>query len=152
MFEVNVFGLMRMTQALLPGMRRLHKGCIVNISSLGGIRGVPSLGQYCATKLGVEGLSEALRQEVTSLGILVMVVESRGFRTNWAGRSANESAIQIDDYVASTGSVRTAVRLSSRKQPGDPMRAAKAIMLALQAGEAMARAADFPLQKAAAAV
>jgi NAD(P)-dependent dehydrogenase (short-subunit alcohol dehydrogenase family) len=174
MFEVNVFGLTRMTQAVLPGMRKRRRGCIVNISSLGGLRGVPALGQYCATKFAVEGLSEALRQEVEPLGIQVMVVEPSSFRTDWAGRSAQASAHQIDDYVASAGHVRLAVRASSGKQPGDPVRAVKAIVeavasgtpphhlllgnhafdgamakldelrTAFTAGEAVARAADFP--------
>ena len=177
MFEVNVFGLTRMTQAVLPGMRQRRSGCIVNVSSLGGIRGMPSFGQYCATKFAVEGLSEALRQEVEPLGIAVMVVEPSGFRTDWAGRSANESAHQIDDYMASAGNVRNAVRASSGKQPGDPVRAASAIVKAVAsgnpphhlllgndafegamakldelrkdftAGEAVARAADFPKAK-----
>jgi NAD(P)-dependent dehydrogenase (short-subunit alcohol dehydrogenase family) len=134
MFDVNVFGLSRMTQAVLPGMRKRRKGCIVNVSSLGGLRGMPALGQYCATKFAVEGLSEALRQEVQPLGIDVMVVEPSGFRTDWAGRSANESAHQIDDYVATAGAVRASVRATSGKQPGDPARAARAIIEAVASG------------------
>ena len=178
MFEVNVFGLSRMTQAVLPGMRKRRSGCIVNVSSVGGLRGMPSFGQYCATKFAVEGLSEALRHEVEPLGIQVMVVEPSGFRTDWAGRSANESAHQIDDYMATAGKVRATARADSGKQPGDPVRAVKAIIHALAsgkpphhlllgndafegamakldelrkefaAGEAVARAADFPQPKA----
>jgi len=174
MFEVNVFGLTAMIQAVLPVMRKRRSGCIVNVASIGGLRGFPALGQYNATKFAVEGLSEALRQEVEPLGIRVMVVEPSGFRTDWAGRSANESAHQIDDYVSTAGNVRLAVRASSGKQPGDPVRAAKAIVKAVAsgnpphhlllgndafegamakidelrkdftAGEAVARAADFP--------
>ncbi len=180
MFEVNVFGLTAMIQAVLPGMRKRRSGCIVNVASIGGLRGFPALGQYNATKFAVEGLSEALRQEVEPLGIRVMVVEPSGFRTDWAGRSANESAHQIDDYMASAGQVRQAVRASSGKQPGDPVRAAGAILKAVasghpphhlllgndafegamakldelrrdfEAGEAVARGADFPKAKAAA--
>jgi NAD(P)-dependent dehydrogenase (short-subunit alcohol dehydrogenase family) len=178
MFEVNVFGLSRMTQAVLPGMRQRRHGCIVNIASLAGIRGMPSLGQYCATKFAVEGLSEALRREVEALGIQVMVVEPSGFRTDWAGRSANESAHRIDDYMATADKVRADIRAASGKQPGDPVRAARAIIHAVSAGkaphhlllgndafegamakldelrtqfaagEAVARAADFPPAKA----
>ena len=174
MFEVNVFGLSRMTQAVLPGMRRRRSGCIVNVSSLGGIRGMPALGQYCATKFAVEGLSEALRQEVEPLGIRVMVVEPSGFRTDWAGRSAKESVRQIDDYKATAGRVRATVRAASGNQPGDPVRAVNAVVAAVasgtpphhlllgnnafdgamakldelrkdfSAGEAVARGADFP--------
>jgi len=134
MFEVNVFGLNRMVQAVLPGMRKRGSGCIVNLSSVGGIRGFAALGHYNATKFAVEGLSEALWQEVEPLGIKVMLVEPSGFRTDWAGRSANESAVQIDDYAATAGAARAAVRTSSGEQPGDPVRAAKAIIKAVASG------------------
>jgi NAD(P)-dependent dehydrogenase (short-subunit alcohol dehydrogenase family) len=174
MFEVNVFGMTRMIQAALPGMRRRRTGCIVNFSSIGGIRAFPAIGFYNATKFAVEGLSEALWQEVEPLGIRVMLVEPSGFRTDWAGRSASESAVQLDDYVATAGAVRAQVRSSSGKQSGDPVRAAKAIVSAVASGnpphhlllgedayegamakveelrtafslgEAVARAADFP--------
>ena len=174
MFDVNVFGLTSMVQAVLPGMRQRRRGCIVNLSSLAGVRGIPALGQYNATKFAVEGWSEALRREVEPLGIQVMVVNPSGFRTDWAGRSANESTHPIDDYSATAGAVRVAVRASSGKQPGDPVRGVKAIIEAVNsgkpphhlllgndafegamtkvdelrsdfiAGEAVARAADFP--------
>jgi NAD(P)-dependent dehydrogenase (short-subunit alcohol dehydrogenase family) len=134
MFEVNVFGLARMVQAVLPGMRQRRSGCIVNLSSLGGIRAFPALGYYNATKFAVEGLSEALWLEVEPLGLRVMLVEPSGFRTDWAGRSAHESAHQIDDYMASAGLVRNQVRASSGHQPGDPVRAAKAIIQAVASG------------------
>jgi len=180
MFDVNLFGTGRMLWAVLPGMRKRRSGCIVNLSSLAGLRGFPAMGYYNASKFAVEGLSAALRQEVEPLGIQVMVVEPSGFRTDWAGRSANESAHQIDDYVATAGTVRAGVRASSGKQPGDPVRAAKAIVAAVAsgaaphhlllgndafegamarldhlrqdftAGEAVARAADFPKANAAA--
>jgi NAD(P)-dependent dehydrogenase (short-subunit alcohol dehydrogenase family) len=135
MFDVNVFGLTAMVQAVLPSMRKRHSGCIVNLSSLAGLRGMPALGQYNATKFAVEGLSQALRLEVEPLGIHVMVVEPSGFRTDWAGRSANESAHQIDDYMATAGHVRLAVRASSGKQPGDPVLAVKAIIQAVASGK-----------------
>jgi NAD(P)-dependent dehydrogenase (short-subunit alcohol dehydrogenase family) len=131
MFEINVFGMSRMIQAALPGMRRRRKGFIVNISSVAGLRSFPSLGFYNATKFAVEGLSEALWQEVEPLGIKVMLVEPSGFRTDWAGRSANESKRQIADYAATAGVWRTEMRADSGKQPGDPVRAAKAIVEAV---------------------
>jgi NAD(P)-dependent dehydrogenase (short-subunit alcohol dehydrogenase family) len=131
MFEINVFGLGRMIQAALPGMRRRRKGFIVNISSVAGLRSFPSLGFYNATKFAVEGLSEALWQEVEPLGIKVMLVEPSGFRTDWAGRSANESKKQIADYAATAGVWRSEMRADSGKQPGDPVRAAKAIVEAV---------------------
>lgn len=132
MFEINVFGLSRMIQAVLPGMRKRSKGFIVNFSSIGGLRSFPSLGHYNATKFAVEGLSEALWQEVEPLGIKVMLVEPSGFRTDWAGRSANESDLQIDDYASTAGAWRSHVRAASGKQPGDPVRAAHAIIKTIE--------------------
>jgi NADP-dependent 3-hydroxy acid dehydrogenase YdfG len=133
MFEINVFGLSRMIHAVLPKMRKRRKGFIINFSSLAGLRSFPALGYYNATKYAVEGLSEALWQEVEPLGIKVLLVEPSGFRTDWAGRSANESARQIDDYAATAGAARKQVRTSSGKQPGDPVRAAQAIIAAVNA-------------------
>jgi len=132
MFEINVFGLGRMIRAALPGMRRNRKGFIVNISSVGGLRSFPALGYYSSTKFAVEGLSDALWQEVEPLGIKVMVVEPSGFRTDWAGRSANESQLQIDDYIDTAGACRRQVRANSGKQPGDPILAVHAIVNAVE--------------------
>jgi len=132
MFEINLFGLGRMIQAVLPGMRRRRKGCIVNISSLAGLRSAPALGFYIATNFAVEGLSGALLQEVEPLGIKVIVVEPSGFRTDWAGRSANESKKQISDYAKTAGAWRSEIRADSGKQPGDPVRAAQAIIRAVE--------------------
>jgi NAD(P)-dependent dehydrogenase (short-subunit alcohol dehydrogenase family) len=136
MFEINVFGMSRMIQAVLPGMRQRRKGFIVNISSLAGLRSAPALGFYNATKFAVEGLSGALLQEVEPLGIKVMVVEPSGFRTDWAGRSANESKRQIADYVKTAGAWRGEIRADSGKQPGDPVRAAQAIIRAVESPKA----------------
>jgi NADP-dependent 3-hydroxy acid dehydrogenase YdfG len=135
MFDVNVFGLGRMTSAVLPGMRRQRSGCIVNLSSIAGIRSFPGLGYYNATKFAVEGLSEALWQEVEPLGIKVMVVEPSGFRTDWAGRSAKESVEQIADYAATAGEKRRQLRTVSGHQPGDPLRAVQAIVSAVESGQ-----------------
>ena len=132
MFEINVFGLSRMMRAVLPGMRNRRKGSIVNFSSIGGLVSFPATGYYHATKFAVEGLSEALWQEVEPLGIKVMLVEPSGFRTDWAGRSANESKRQIDDYAATAGARRSQSRALSGKQPGDPVRAAHAIVKAIE--------------------
>jgi NAD(P)-dependent dehydrogenase (short-subunit alcohol dehydrogenase family) len=135
MFDVNVFGLCAMVKAVLPGMRQRRQGCVVNVASLGGLRSFPALGFYNATKFAVEGLSEALWQEVEPLGIQVMVVEPSGFRTDWAGRSAHESAQQIEDYGATAGAMRTQLRAQSGQQAGDPVRAAQAILAAVQSGK-----------------
>lgn len=132
MFEVNVFGLGRMTQAVLPGMRKNGRGSIVNVSSIGGMVGFPALAYYNATKFAVEGMSEALRKEVEPLGLRVMVVEPSGFRTDWAGRSANESKVQIEAYAGTAGQGRGNLRAISGKQAGDPVRAAEAIVKAIE--------------------
>lgn len=132
MFEANFFGLVSMTRAVLPGMRARHSGCIVNISSIGGIASFPATGYYHATKYAVEGLSDSLSQEVGPLGIKVVIVEPGPFRTNWAGPSIKQSAIRIDDYEATAGVRRSQTEARSGKQPGDPVRAAEAIIAAVQ--------------------
>jgi NAD(P)-dependent dehydrogenase (short-subunit alcohol dehydrogenase family) len=135
MFEVNVFALARMTQAVLPGMRARRRGHIVNISSIGGIRAFPAVGFYNATKFAVVGLSESLSLEVAPLGIKVTIVEPSGFRTDWAGRSANEAPHEIADYAETAGANRRSIRNASGKQPGDPVRAAAAIIAAVESPE-----------------
>ena len=131
MFDINLFGLAAMTRAVLPGMRARREGFIVNISSIGGLKSFPAIGYYNASKFAVEGLSEALWQEVEPLGIKVMLVEPSGFRTDWAGRSANESRVRIADYAATAGAARSGVRAVSGKQAGDPVRAVAAIIKAV---------------------
>ncbi|WP_438869502.1 oxidoreductase [Pseudomonas sp. L1(2025)] len=133
MFEINVWGLSAMTRAVLPGMRARRSGTVVNISSVGGIAAFPSLSFYNATKFAVEGLSEALAQEVAPLGIKVLLVEPGPFRTDWAGRSANEAPQAIDDYRDTAAARTSRVRSYSGKQPGDPVRAALAIVKAVEA-------------------
>ena len=133
MFEINVWGLSAMTRAALPGMRARRSGTVVNISSVGGIAAFPSLSFYNATKFAVEGLSEALSQEVAPLGIKVLLVEQGPVRTDWAGRSANEAAHGIADYKETAVARANMVRNYSGKQPGDPVRAAIAIVKAVEA-------------------
>jgi short-subunit dehydrogenase len=113
-------------------MRKRRRGFIINFSSIGGLVSFPSTGYYHATKYAVEGLSESLWQEVEPLGIKVMLVEPSGFRTDWAGRSANEAKRRIDDYAATAGTRTAQIRGYSGKQPGDPARAAHAIVDALE--------------------
>jgi NAD(P)-dependent dehydrogenase (short-subunit alcohol dehydrogenase family) len=129
MFEINFFGLARMTRAVLPGMRKRRNGHIINIASICGLAAIPSLGDYSATKFAVEGLSEVLALEVGPLGVRVTLVEPSGFRTQWAGGSAKDSsAREIADYDATAGAERRALRALNGKQPGDPARAANAII------------------------
>jgi NAD(P)-dependent dehydrogenase (short-subunit alcohol dehydrogenase family) len=131
MFETNFFGLARMIHAVLPGMRRRRRGHIVNISSIGGLVGFPSVGYYNATKFAVEGLSEALAKEVEPLGIRVLIVEPGPFRTDWAGRSIKQTRREIDDYTETAGANRRRITGYSGKQAGDPARAAEAIIKAV---------------------
>src|SRR5262247_1914913 len=132
MFEINFFVLARMTRAVLPGMRKRRSGDIINIASICGLAAMPSLGDYCATKFAVEGLSECLALEVGPLGIRVTLVEPSGFRTNWAGTSANDASVEIADYASTAGATRRSLRDLSGKQPGDPIRAANAIVRAFE--------------------
>lgn len=131
MFEINVFGLGNMTKEVLPVMRKQRSGHIVNIASIGGLRGFPALGYYNATKFAVDGLSEALSKEVAPLGIKVTIIAPSGFRTNWAGKSANDSKIKIDDYQSTAAHNQSVIRGYSGNQPGDPVKAAKAIVKAV---------------------
>ena len=132
-FDTNFFGLVAVTKRVLPGMRARRSGHIVNISSIGGLVGFGATGYYHATKFAVEGLSESLNIEVAPLGIKVTIVEPGPFRTDWAGRSLTESQTVIDDYAATAGKRRQETRARSGKQPGDPARAAEAIIAAVEA-------------------
>ncbi len=128
MFEINFFGLANVTNAVLPIMRSQRSGHIINIASIGGLVGFPAVAFYNATKFAVDGYSESLSKETAHLGIKVTVIAPSGFRTDWAGRSANNSKIVIDDYAPSAGANKNSIRGYSGNQPGDPARAAQAIM------------------------
>ncbi|HKZ68278.1 MAG TPA: oxidoreductase [Chitinophagaceae bacterium] len=132
MFEINFFGLANVTKEVLPIMRKQRSGHIVNISSIGGLVAFPAVGFYNATKFAVTGYSEALAKETAHLGIKVTVVAPSGFRTDWAGRSANNSKIVIDDYAPSAHANKDSIRGYSGNQPGDPVRAVKAIVKAVE--------------------
>lgn len=132
MFEINFFGLANMTNAVLPIMRNQKSGHIVNVASIGGLVSFPGVGFYNATKYAVDGLSESLAKEVAHLGIKVTVICPSGFRTDWAGRSANNTKIEIADYAPSAHQNKNAIRGYSGNQPGDPKRAAKAIVKAVE--------------------
>ncbi|MGB4774612.1 MAG: oxidoreductase [Daejeonella sp.] len=128
MFDINFFGLANVTNAILPIMRKQHSGHILNIASIGGLAAFPAIGFYNATKFAVDGYSEALAKETAHLGIKVTIIAPSGFRTDWAGRSANNSPIIIADYANTSGANKDNIRGYSGKQPGDPVRAAKAII------------------------
>ena len=133
LFETNFFGLVAMTKAVLPGMRARGSGHIVNVSSVGGRMAQPGSGYYSASKFAVEGLSDALRKELRPLGIGVTVVEPGGFRTDFAGRSLRQSSGTISDYATTSGPRRKENITTDGRQPGDPVRAAEAIIKAVEA-------------------
>lgn len=128
MFDINFFGLANMINAVLPTMRKQKSGHIINIASIGGLVSFPGVGFYNATKYAVDGLSESLAKEVAHLGIKVTVICPSGFRTDWAGRSANNATKVIEDYAPTAHANKETIRGYSGNQPGDPVMAAKAIV------------------------
>ncbi|KMQ68739.1 short-chain dehydrogenase [Chryseobacterium sp. FH2] len=132
-FETNVFGLIYVTQAVLPGMRKNKSGHIVNFSSIGGLRSFPALGFYHGTKYAVEGISETLALETEPFGVKVTLVEPGPFRTDWAGRSAFLTPVKIAEYDVTVGERIRMTEGYSGKQKGDPVRAAVAIIKAVEA-------------------
>jgi NAD(P)-dependent dehydrogenase (short-subunit alcohol dehydrogenase family) len=133
MFDVNVFGLAAVTRAVLPGMRARRRGCVVNISSVAGFVGFPGSGYYAATKHAVEGLSDSLAREVGPLGISVLCVEPGPFRTDFAGRSLRQRESRFPDYEDTVTTRMRTMKANSGQQAGDPVRAAEAIITAVQA-------------------
>ncbi|HEV7732197.1 MAG TPA: oxidoreductase [Candidatus Binatia bacterium] len=128
-FAVNVDGLLAVTRAVLPSMRKRRSGHVINISSVGGFSSSPGWGVYCATKFAVEGLSEALRAELAPLGIQVTVIEPGTFRTDFLDPSSlQRTAGTIDDYSATAGATRHWAETTNHGQLGDPTKAAAAII------------------------
>jgi NAD(P)-dependent dehydrogenase (short-subunit alcohol dehydrogenase family) len=127
MFETNVFGLIRVTQGVLPHMREQRSGHIVNLSSIGGLVASPGFGIYNATKFAVEGLSESLAQELVPFGIKVTIIEPGPFRTDFLARSDATAKRNIVGYEPTAGKMRAYFADQNGKQKGDPQRAAKAI-------------------------
>ncbi|MBI3216612.1 MAG: SDR family NAD(P)-dependent oxidoreductase [Mycobacterium sp.] len=128
-FEVNVFGLLAVTRAVLPHLRARRSGLVVNLSSVGGFVAWPGWGVYAATKFAVEALSEALTHELAPLGIRSVAIEPGPFRTNFLdGSSLAIAGAQIDDYAATAGAARSWAADSNYGQQGDPVKAAKIIV------------------------
>lgn len=126
MFEVNFWGLMNMTDAVLPIMRSQKSGHIINFSSIGGLASFPSLGYYHATKYAVEGITESLAQEVAPFNIKVSLLEPSGFRTDWAGRSSVKTESKI--YEDTVGMMIQGAEAGSGNESGNPVKAAEAII------------------------
>ncbi|MDI3288502.1 oxidoreductase [Polyangium sp. 15x6] len=126
-FETNFFGLVNVTRAALPVLRKQRDGHFIQISSIGGRKGTPGLSSYQSAKWAVEGFSEVLHTEVRSLGIRVTIVEPGGFRTDWGGSSMRIDPIQ-PDYEQTVGAVRARLRQGQDGMRGDPAKGAQAIV------------------------
>lgn len=133
MFETNLFGVIRMTKALLPHFRERRRGHILMLSSIGGLTGLPGWGYYNATKFAVEGMSEALALEVKPLGVSVTIVEPGPFRTEFLGTSGKKAKLVIPDYAGTAGKTREYFDKANGTQAGDPQKAVEAMVAAVSA-------------------
>jgi NAD(P)-dependent dehydrogenase (short-subunit alcohol dehydrogenase family) len=128
-YRTNVFGLLSVTRAALPQLRRQRSGHIISISAIAGYQSWPGWAVYASTKFAIEGISEGLAMEVKPLGIKVTIVEPGFFRTDFLdGQSLTICPTVIEDYAETTGTMRQAAVSSNHKQPGDPARMAKALL------------------------
>jgi NAD(P)-dependent dehydrogenase (short-subunit alcohol dehydrogenase family) len=132
-FAANVFGPVALMKAVLPGMRQRRRGRIVNVTSMGGFITMPGIAFYCGSKFALEGVSEALGKEVASFGVKVTALAPGQFRTDWAGRSMERAARSISDYDAVMDPIRAARQAKSGNQPGDPAKAAEALLALVEA-------------------
>lgn len=144
-FDTNFFGALDVTRALLPHFRQQRSGHFVNISSIGGFRAIAGAAIYNATKFALEALSEALAKEVAPLGIRVVLVEPGPFRTDFGGRSIDDTPNHIPEYASTAGKMREYYQAAHGKQVGDPHKAAEAM---IQAVESKADFLRLPLGEA----
>jgi len=136
LFDTDLFGAIAMIKAVLPGMRARRAGTIVNLSSIGARACPPGSGYYSATKAAMEAMTSALRKEIQPLGLTAMAVEPGAFRTDFAGRSLTQSAEAIADYAETAGKRRKENDTAHGTQPGDPARAAAALVEVVLSGKA----------------
>src|ERR687892_508699 len=135
LFDLHFFGPAALTRAVLPHMRRQGGGAIVQMSSVGGQVTPPGFGAYCATKFALEGLTETLRDEVAPFGVHTLIVEPGAFRTGLFRRDAAYESAEMPEYAETVGPPRDYVRSNHGQQPGDPVKAARAILAAVDAEE-----------------
>jgi NAD(P)-dependent dehydrogenase (short-subunit alcohol dehydrogenase family) len=135
LFELHFFGPAALTRLVLPAMRAQGGGAIVQMSSVGGQVTAPGFGAYCATKFALEGLTETLHDEVAAFGIHTLIVEPGAFRTGLFRPDAAYFSAQMPDYADTVGPTRAYVRDGHGDQPGDPVKAADAIITALDADD-----------------
>ena len=128
-YEVNVFGTLNVTRAVLPYMRAQGSGHVINISSIGGLAGFTGWGIYGSTKFAIEGITEALATELAPLDIFATVVAPGFFRTEFLDEaSLTRTGNEIAGYAATVGEMRTAMTHANKKQPGDPVKLAQAFI------------------------
>ncbi|MFN1144184.1 oxidoreductase [Serratia quinivorans] len=127
-FEVNVFGAVAVIKAFLPYFRARRAGHILNVTSMGGFITLPGISYYCGSKFALQGISETLTKELKPFNIAVTAIQPGAFRTDWAGRSMVRSARSISDYDQSFAPIRETREKYSGNQPGNPMKAAQAIL------------------------
>lgn len=137
--ETNFFGLLEVTQALLPHLRERRRGHVINLSSMAGLMGLPGAGLYCASKFAVEGLSESLAIELAPFGIHVTVVEPGGFRTDFGKGSMRMGERVIADYAETAGRTRAGMAHFGDHAAGDPKKAAAVLLAAVDAEQPPAR-------------
>jgi NAD(P)-dependent dehydrogenase (short-subunit alcohol dehydrogenase family) len=131
-FEVNYFGAVEMIRLALPGMRARKQGMIVNVSSMDGFASLPANGFYSSSKFALEGLTEALWQEIEPIGLQALIVQPGSFRTGIENRTL-ASGEPISDYAATAGASRSVVQAVTPEMfPGDPVRAARQIWAAVK--------------------
>jgi NAD(P)-dependent dehydrogenase (short-subunit alcohol dehydrogenase family) len=135
LFDLHFFAPAALTRAVLPHMRRQGGGAIVQMSSVGGQVTAAGFGAYCATKFALEGLTQTLRDEVAGFGIHTLIVEPGAFRTGLFRPQAAYESAEMPEYADTVGPTRQYVRTGDGAQPGDPAKAAEAILQALDADE-----------------
>jgi NAD(P)-dependent dehydrogenase (short-subunit alcohol dehydrogenase family) len=133
MFATNFYAPIDLIQQVLPGMRDRRSGTVVNMSSVGGRTAQPGSAFYAASKFAIEGMSDALRKEVEPHGIRVILIEPGPFRTDFAGRSLVQSEVENDAYLSTAGTRRKEREHMDGNQPGDPAKAAEAIITVVAA-------------------
>jgi len=135
LFATNFFGPVSIIRAVLPGMRARRRGTIVNVSSIAARTSPPGSGYYAASKAALEAMTVSLRTELEPLGITAMIVEPGAFRTDFSGRSLTQSDTVIDDYADTAGARRKERDTTDGTQPGDPDKAADALIFAVESAQ-----------------